>query len=70
MSFALVDLGGLVLLVTSSTSGFYIFEKRNLVETYHLGLSVRRPSILFIMTVCESRYLFPSAARGRFSDDG
>ena len=70
MSFAHVDLEGLVLLVTSIPSGFYIFEEGNLMETYNLGLSVLRPSILFIMTICESLYVFPSAARESFSDDG
>lgn len=40
------------------------------METSHLGPSVPRSLTLCIMAGCGSLHLFPTAAGGRFSDDG
>ena len=44
-------------------------EKREIMETSHLGIIVPRSLTLGTMSVCLSLCLFPSAARGSFSDD-
>lgn len=75
------DLEELVLLVPSVLSGSYTLlrprpqgslgpERRDLMETFYLELSIPRSLALCILSGCGSLYLFPSAARGSFSNDG
>ena len=50
--------------------GSLSLEGRDSMETSLIKLSVLRSPILYIMYVFEYLYLFPSVARGSFSDDG
>lgn len=42
---------------------------RNLMEIFHLNMSVPRLLTLFMMCGCRSLHLFPSAEGGSLSDD-
>jgi hypothetical protein len=50
--------------------GSLIPEQRDLTETKHLGLNVPRSLSIFTFSGSFFLYLFPSAARERFSDNG
>lgn len=69
MSFDHVHFEGLDLLVSSIPSGLYLLsadfsvgflspEGRDLMETFHLGLSVPRSLTICIMSVCGCPFLF------------
>lgn len=84
MSFFLVDLVGLDFLCPLSPVALICFlllfllwgilslEMRGSVDTFHLGLSILRSLIFYIISGCGSMYSFPAAAAGggNFSDDG
>lgn len=81
MSFAHVDVEGLVFLISSFSLILILFlppplwdslsyKGRDLMETSKLWLNVPRFLILFVMSCYESLYLFPFARGGGFSDDG
>jgi hypothetical protein len=40
-----------------------------LIKTSHLGLNAARSFTLYIVSVCESFYVFPSTVGRRFSDN-
>lgn len=76
------DLESLIFLVPSMPSdsyilhhilpllqGFLSIERRDLIETSHLGQSIPRSLTLHIISGRGSLYLFPFDARGILSDD-
>lgn len=81
MSMGRVDLEGLVLWVSSISSGFYPFsafsscvflssKRRDLMVTSHLGLSIPMSLDLSVMPSRGSLYNFLSVAGGSLSEDG
>lgn len=81
MSMGRVDLEGLVLLVSSISSDFYLFsassscvslssKRRDLMVTSHLGLSIPMSLDLSVMPSHGSLYFFLSVAGGGLSEDG
>lgn len=78
MSMGRVDLEGLVLLVSSISSGFYpssscVFlssKRRDLRVTSHLDLSIPMSLDLSVMPSHGSLYFFLSVAGGSLSEDG
>ena len=79
MSFAHVDLKGLVFLVSPLAPTLFIpplpqcslsSKGTDLMEEFHLWFNISRFLSLGILSACGSLYLFPSAVGGSFSDDG
>lgn len=72
ISFAHVNLEGLIFLVSSDPSGSYpeLWGGRDLVMASHLGLSVSRSFTFCITSGCWSLYLLLSATGRNFSADG
>jgi hypothetical protein len=57
-------------LSTSVSTGSLSSEGRDLMETFHLGMSVPRSLTLCVMPDSGSLHLFLSAVGGNFSEDG
>lgn len=79
MSFAHVDLKGLVFLMSPLALSLFLpplpqgslsSKGRDLIEAFHLGFSVSQFLPLGILSACGALYLFPSDVGGNISDDG